>query len=199
MNGASEFSVSVSIALFLLLSMSAAGIVHVWWLKRTQEGLLVKPIDLGRTFRGRRIFGDNKQFRGLVAMPIACAVSFAFLGGLRDELPNWLSVGMWDISTIHYAVLGAVAGLVFMLAELPNSFIKRQLGVAPGETPAQGWARVVCLLLDRFDSVLGVLFVLSLMVPIPPLSWILLLVAGPLAHALFSAMLYRAGVKARAL
>ena len=132
-------------------------------------------------------------------MPVACAVMFAFLGEFRGELPDWLSVGMWNLSTTHYAVLGAVAGLVFMLAELPNSFIKRQLGVAPGEVPAQAWGRVVCLLLDRFDSVLGVLIVLSLMVPIPLLSWVLLLVAGPIAHALFSAMLYRVGVKARAL
>jgi len=190
---------SISIALFLLLAMSAAGVLHVWWLKWATQGLLVKPLDFGYTFRGRRIFGDNKQVRGLIVMPIACALIFAILGGNRETLPEWLSTGMWDKSAGYYAIVGGAAGLAFMLAELPNSFIKRQLGVPPGEVPYQGWARTICMLLDRFDSVIGVLIVVSLMVPVPVLSWVWLLAIGPGIHAIFSGMLYRLGIKARAL
>ncbi len=188
-----------STALFLLLAMSAAGLVHVWWLKSATGGVFMQPLDFGHTFRGRRIFGDNKRLRGLLVMPVAAAISFAGFGALRAELPQWLARGMWDIPAGHYALLGLASGLVFMLAELPNSFIKRQLGVAPGGSPAGGWGRVLCPLLDRFDSVLGVLIVLSLLVPTPVMTWLWVLLIGPGVHALFSALLHRLGVKARAL
>ena len=199
MNGAVEPLESLSAAVFLLLSMSAAGAVHVWWLTWATSDLLMQPLDFGRTFRGRRIFGDNKRVRGLIAMPIASGAMFALLGGLHRQLPDWLARGMWDLSTGRYALLGVAAGLAFMLAELPNSFLKRQLGVAPGETPGEGLARVLCVLLDRFDSILGVLVVISLLVPTLPLTWAWVLFIGPGVHALFSALLFRLGVKARAL
>ena len=186
-------------AVSLLLAMSAAGAVHVWWLKWASADVVMQPLDFGRRFRGRRIFGDNKRLRGLIVMPLAAAASFALLGGLREQLPDWLAVGMWDISAGQYGLLGLAAGLAFMLAELPNSFIKRQLGVAPGEMPDRGWGRFLCPLLDRFDSVLGVLIVVSLLVPVSAMTWVWVLLIGPGVHALFSALLYRLGVKARAL
>ena len=199
MNGAVQPLEALSPALFLLLSMSAAGAVHVWWLTWATSDFLMQPLDFGRTFRGRRIFGDNKRLRGLIAMPIASGAIFALLGGLQEQLPDWLTRGMWDLSTGQYALLGLAAGLAFMLAELPNSFLKRQLGVAPGEMPGEGFERMLCVFLDRFDSVLGVLIVISLLVPTLPLTWAWVLFIGPGVHALFSALLYRLGVKARAL
>jgi CDP-2,3-bis-(O-geranylgeranyl)-sn-glycerol synthase len=54
-------------------------------------------------------------------------------------------------------------------------------------------------LLDRFDSVLGVLIVLSLLVPVPASTWVWVLLIGPGVHAIFSILLHRLGVKARAL
>ncbi|UCG72351.1 MAG: CDP-archaeol synthase [Chromatiales bacterium] len=186
-------------AVFLLLAMSAAGLVHVWWLKSVTAGVFMQPLDFGHTVRGRRIFGDNKRVRGLVVMPLATAATFALLGALRPELPQWLAGGMWALPASQYALLGLVAGLAFMLAELPNSFLKRQLGIAPGASPAAGWPRLLCALLDRFDSVLGVLIVISLLVPTPAMTWLWVLLIGPGVHALFSALLHRLGVKARAL
>ena len=52
-----------------------------------------------------------------------------------------------------YAALGAWAGLGFMLGELPNSFVKRQLDVAPGQAPRGRAARgrLVRRRSDRFD------------------------------------------------
>ena len=199
MNGSPAAPPGLSSALFLVLAMSAAGAAHVWWLRQASSGFLMQPMDFGRRVRGRRVFGDNKRVRGLVAMPLAAAASFALLGSLRTALPEWLARGMWEISTGQYALLGLAAGLAFMLAELPNSFIKRQLGVAPGAMPERGWARFLCPLLDRFDSVLGVLLVVSLLVPVAAMTWVWVLLVGPAVHALFSALLYRLGVKARAL
>jgi CDP-2,3-bis-(O-geranylgeranyl)-sn-glycerol synthase len=58
---------------------------------------------------------------------------------------------------------------------------------------------VLFFVIDRCDSVLGVLIVASLLVPVQALTWVWVLVLGPLLHALFSVLLHRLGVKARAL
>jgi len=189
----------VAAALFLVVAMSLAGCVHVAWLKSTRSRRLAQPIDCGVTVRGRRLFGENKRVRGLVAMPLAGAAAFALLGGARGLLPARLGVDIWPLSAVGYALLGLACGLAFMLAELPNSFVKRQLDIRPGEPAASLWLRAVFLVVDRCDSVLGVLVVASLLVPVAPVTWFWVFVLGPCLHAAFSVLLHRLGLKARAL
>lgn len=184
-------------ALWLVAMLSAAGVAHVLWLKSRWAKRLTQPIDGGAMLRGRRVFGANKMVRGLVAMPIAAAAAFAAIGAMRDAYPQWLARGLWDLSAGGYALLGFACGLAFMLAELPNSFLKRQLDVAPGAAPRQRWLRPVCFVLDRSDSTLGVLTVVSAALPVSVATWGWMLVLGPASHAAFSAWLYRAKVKAR--
>lgn len=189
----------VATAFFLVLAMSAAGGVHVLWLKSAAARRLTQPVDASLTLRGRRVFGDNKMLRGFVAMPIAGAAIFALLGAYRAAAPAWLASGMWSMSAAEYGVLGFVCGLAFMVAELPNSFLKRQLDIAPGMPAAHPVLRTLFLVVDRLDSVLGVLIAASLLVPLQAATWLWVLVLGPGVHAVFSAILHRVGVKARAL
>ncbi len=84
-----------------------------------------------------------------------------------------------------------------MLGELPNSFVKRQFGIAAGEAPLHRSARPVCFIVDRFDSILGGLLVLSLVVTVPLLTWCLILLIGPVVHLAFNLLLFQLGVKAR--
>ena len=186
-------------ALFLLLGMSAAGCVHVLWLRSSAARRLTQPLDGGLTVRGRRLFGPNKMLRGLLALPLASSAFFALLGSLREALPPWLAAGMWSMTAAKYALLGFACGLAFMLAELPNSFLKRQLGIAPGLPAASPSLRTVFFVVDRCDSVLGVLIAASLLVPLQAATWGWVLLLGSGVHALFSLLLHRLGVKARAL
>jgi len=186
-------------ALFLVLAMSAAGFVHVAWLRSAASRRLAQPLDGGLTVRGRRLFGANKMLRGFVAMPLAGAAVFALLGALREAMPMWLAAGMWPLAPAQYAALGFACGLAFMLAELPNSFVKRQLDVTPGQPPAHPALRAVFFVIDRLDSVLGVLVAASLLVPVQAATWLWVLLLGPCLHAVFSVILHRLGVKARAL
>src|SRR5205085_2257383 len=89
------------------------------------------PIDGGRTYRGTRIFGEHKTLRGFVVMVPAAAVSFAVLAAAIGDLPH---AGLWPLTFAGYAWLGGWAGLGFMAGELPNSFVKRQLGIRPGQS-----------------------------------------------------------------
>jgi hypothetical protein len=87
-----------------------------------------------------------------------------------------------------------------MLGELPNSFVKRQLGIAPGAAPKHGGAAaVIAFAADRLDSTIGVLVAVSLTVPTPWMTWAWVLLLGPGIHLGFSVLLFRLGVKARAI
>jgi CDP-2,3-bis-(O-geranylgeranyl)-sn-glycerol synthase len=195
----SQNSDPLSTALFLVIAMTAAGCMHVAWLRSAMSRRLAQPIDGGITLRGKRLFGKNKMLRGLVAMPVAAAGAFALLGGIREAAPAWLATGMWPLPAARYALLGFASGCAFMLAELPNSFAKRQLGIDPGEPPARPALRVVFFFVDRCDSVVGALVVASLLVPVQLATWLWVLALGPFLHAVFSIVLHRLGIKARAL
>lgn len=177
-------------ASFLVATTTTAGIAQVIWLRMPLSRRLQQPIDCGWTMRGRRLFGDNKTVRGFVVMVPATALAFV----------GWSAVWTpWPLSPLQLAGLGALAGLGFMLGELPNSALKRQLDVPPGQAPKQLAWQKLSLLLDRTDSLLGSLLTVHLLAGVPALAWVVCLVVGPAVHALFSFLLYRGGVKRRAL
>lgn len=183
-------------AAFLILAFILAGIVHTVWLRSRLSGRLAIPLDGGRTWRGQRVFGDNKTVRGFVAMLPAAAVSFCLLAFLVQHQPE-LRARMWPLSLPGYALLGLMAGLGFMLGELPNSRWKRQLGIPPGGMPDRWILRPICFAVDRLDSIAGMLLAVSLMAPTPWQTWLYVVLLGPAVHWLFSAVLFWLGVKSR--
>ena len=78
------------------------------------------------------MFGEHKTLRGFVVMIPAAAVSFV---ALAAAVGDPAAAGLWPLTPLGYAGLGAFAGFGFMAGELPNSFIKRQLGIRPGDCP----------------------------------------------------------------
>jgi hypothetical protein len=183
---------------FLLLSFFLAGIAQVCWLKWEGSRRFSFRLDRGLTLRGRPLLGGNKTLRGLVVMVPAVACFFALIGGGRDAFGPWLSQGLWPLSGSRYFLLGAGAGLAFMLGELPNSFLKRQFDIPPGGHPASPPLRALCFVVDQVDSVAGGLLALSLVVPVPLAAWGMTLLGGLLLHWLFNVLLKFLGMKARA-
>lgn len=186
------------LTVFLLAAFVFAGAFQAMWLYSRFAKRFSKPIDGGRTYRGKRVFGDNKTWRGFMVMVPAVGCAFVLLSLLRRCLPIEYQNGLWPISFWAYAMSGCWAGFGFMVGELPNSFLKRQLGVGPGQTPRQRWARFVCFLLDQVDSIFGALLALSIVLPVPIITWILLLILGTVIHWLFNLVLFLVGAKAQA-
>jgi hypothetical protein len=184
------------IALFLLSTFVLAGTAQVTWLASRWSRRFAIPLDGGVTFRGRRVFGENKTIRGLIVMVPATAASFALVARLAGHgRPD--AVGLWALATWQYALLGAWVGLGFMLGELPNSFLKRQLDIAPGGRADSTASAVWQFIGDRADSGIGMLCALSLAVPTPWQTWLLVLVAGSAIHWSFSLVLFVLRVKPR--
>ena len=184
-----------SCATYLMAAFVFAGALQAGWLYSKAARRFGTPIDGGRLFRGQRILGDNKTWRGFVVMVPATGFAFLLLEVLRQQEPPET---LWPITLWQYTLLGCWAGFGFMVAELPNSVLKRQLKVAPGETPTQAWARGLCFFLDQVDSVVGALFAVSLCVPVPIVTWVVMLVCGTVVHWLFNVVLFLVGAKKRA-
>ncbi len=187
----------LSCALFVVVAFTLAGIVQTIWLRTALSRRFTTPLDGGRSFRGKRIFGDNKTPRGFIVMVPAAALAFAGLHHLLATLhPTWTD-GIWPLTGFQFFALGGLASFGFMLGEMPNSFLKRQLSVPPGCAPRSRLARLVCFFGDRLDSIVGMLVVMSFVVPTPWKMWLFVLLIGPGIHLLFSAALFSMGVKRR--
>lgn len=185
-------------ALAIVAAMSLAGLVHACWMASHHSASFRIPIDGGRWWRGTRIFGDNKTLAGFMAITPAAGAAFALLGAVRETMPAWIDAGLWPLTAGELFALGCWAGFWFMAGELPNSFLKRRLGLSPGTIPRGGWPRLVCLLLDRIDSVLALLIALAVLMPMHWSTWLWVLAIGPAVHLAFSSVLFLTGVKARA-
>lgn len=183
----------IACGLFLLAAFTLAGAAQTTWFASRRSRAFDRPLDGGLTFRGRRLFGANKTLRGLVVMVPAAAAAFALLGQATP-----VASGLWDLSPAAYAALGALAGAGFMIGELPNSFVKRQLDIAPGGAPLSTAGTIVQFAIDRLDSGLGMLIAVSVAVPVPWSAWAVVLIVGPFIHWSFSLVMFRLGLKARA-
>jgi CDP-2,3-bis-(O-geranylgeranyl)-sn-glycerol synthase len=181
-------------AWFLLGAFVLAGMAQTAWFASPLSRRFSQPIDGGATFRGRRVFGAHKTVRGFIVMIPAAAVTFAALAAAAGDPA---AAGLWPLTIAGYAGLGACAGFGFMAGELPNSFLKRQLGVAPGERPRHPVAAAAQFLLDRIDSGVGMLLAVSAVVVTPAVTWLLVLLVGPSIHWAFSVLMFHLGLKAR--
>ena len=109
---------------------------------------LKRPLDGGRSMRGRRILGDNKTWRGALMMTGGTVVASVLLhraAWYRERLPD-------DVREAGPLSVGLRLGVAVVAGELPNSFAKRRLGIAPG-TQRRSVAGVAVSLVDQADWV----------------------------------------------
>jgi hypothetical protein len=104
--------------LLVFLPVLGAVVLHAPVLRFDLLKPLKLPIDGGRGW-----FGANKTWRGALVMftgaLLATGVVWELMpGSIQDE--SWL-------------VVGVLIGAGTVLGELPNSFLKRRLGIGPGE------------------------------------------------------------------
>lgn len=144
---------------------------------------LACPIDGGRSWRGVRVFGDHKTWRGIVVGIIAGALVGLAQGALHAV---GLRVGAPLPAALPGLATGAVLGLGTGVGDAVKSFAKRRVGIPPGGS----WVPF-----DQLDFMAGAwLFVLPLATP-PPVATLLVLpvvFAGTIA---VTAVGFRLGMK----
>jgi hypothetical protein len=111
---------------------------------------LKRPLDLGAAPGGTRLFGDNKTIRGALAMAggtLAATVLLHRLEPYRRRLPAELR----EAGPLRH---GALLGAAVVVGELPNSVLKRRLGIDPGKRATTPLG-VALAIHDQADFVLG--------------------------------------------
>ena len=158
----------------LLIPLIMSNIVHMLVVKKD----LFKGLNIPIWEKG---FGKNKTWRGFVAL-IMLNAFFEFI-----------FAGIFKIEMEYPAVLGAIFGLTYALSELPNSFLKRKLGIAPGG--AHSKYKFLFYTIDKSDSAIGVTIVYVLIRSLSVKIGVILFLVNSLAHALVAFILVRLKIK----
>jgi CDP-diacylglycerol--serine O-phosphatidyltransferase len=162
-------------ALSLSVPLIIAGALHMAVVRFDVLPVLRRPLN-------RRLFGANKTWRGLLLMPLATVVGVAVAQALTSRFSDQ---SPWR--------LGLALGFAYALFELPNSWLKRRLGIAPGKRPTQH--RFMFTLLDQADSAIGAVIVYRLMMNVPVGALVACLLLGPAIHLAVNFSLYLSGLR----
>lgn len=133
----------------LFLPMLLANSLHMVVVKMELFKTLLIPISIP-------LFGRNKTIRGFIVLPILSG-SIALLG----------SVWFGPFHSFLYIdfLIGFGMGFVYLLAELPNSYVKRRLGIANGEYSKN--FKILQIIIDRADSLIAIFIYYYFVTSIP--------------------------------
>ena len=176
-----------------LLSPIIAGIINSLWCKSKYMKTLQRPMDGGRNFvDGRRIFGDNKTWKGFlgyILLNMLCMVLWGFVCGAAGlEGYNFFYQNAANTPAGNL-LIGMLLGLAYGVFELPNSFLKRRLDIVPGKS-LKGAAKVFFVFFDQADSVFGCVLVVCLYAPMTVGFYLLYVVVGAATHIVINMLLY---------
>lgn len=177
-----------------LIPAIIAGVLNMVWCSLPVAKTLNQPMDAGKNWRdGKRIFGQNKTWKGFLGMTLLgalCFVLWGFLCGTHPFLSNNSYLYQSYPNTVPYnAVMGLATGLAYALCELPNSFLKRRLDIQPGKPPVAGW-KPLFIFLDQADSVFGVVLVVAFVYPMSIGFYLLYVLLGAATHIVINLLLF---------
>lgn len=136
------------------------------------------PIDAGRSWRGKRIFGENKTWRGLL-FGILSAIIVVYIQQLlwQHQVVTIFSDELMQYMTYSPVLLGFLFGFGALAGDFIESFAKRQAGVPSGKS----WFPF-----DQTDYVIGGCVAIAAVANLPIVYYLLTLVIWFGMHLLFS-------------
>lgn len=143
---------------WMVIPVLVAGLGQVVILKTGLLPGLAAPLDRGVHWRGKPLLGPRKTWRGVIIMTTLSALIARAQAGAASRSERLRAFSPFDYDRINPWLLGVALGLGYCLAELPNSFVKRRLDIAPaGRASRFAWLQY---LVDQSDSVAGCLVAL---------------------------------------
>ncbi len=179
-------------AFYLILPLILAGIVQSIVPKNNWLPRLNIPIDFNKTLGGKPIFGLNKSWRGMIVMTLG-SVIVVYLQAALYSVDFFKNLSLINYESHHWVIVGVLLSLGYLLAELPNSFIKRRLNIGAGAQSSRGF--LLQYFVDQADSCIGVAIVLVIFLNFDMYTAFVVFVVGLVVHILFDQTMYRIGVK----
>lgn len=176
-----------------LMGPVLAGIINSLWCKLKVMKKLQIPMDGGKSLKdGKRIFGDHKTWKGFIGYIIwnvVCMVVWGLICKVAGlEHYNMLYTNYENTITFNLAA-GGLVGFGYALFELPNSFLKRRLGIEPGKSMS-GMLKAFFVFFDQADSVFGCVLVVCIFAPMSVGFYFLYVVVGAVTHIIINMLLY---------
>ena len=177
--------------LAIILPILLAGLSFIALLKLVGKERFSYPLDMGLTYRGKRILGDNKTLKGPVVM--------SFFTGLYGLLlvTKFKLDSAFGFSGQYIFYYYSLVGFMYSLGELPNSFLKRQLSIPPGGISKKKMERYLFILLDTFDSLLACSIVYFLLFKFPVYAILISILIGGCLHLLTDRLMIVLRLKTR--
>jgi CDP-2,3-bis-(O-geranylgeranyl)-sn-glycerol synthase len=154
-----------------------------------------RPIDFGRSWRGKRILGDGKTWTGLIG-GISAGVALGVIQMMMAAALGDKS-GLWGFGTLPNA-FGIIVALAVgsLMGDLAGSFIKRRLNIGRGAKAP---------VLDQYNFIGGALIAVIIFFP----SWFMssfvdggailalltVLIVTPILHRSVNIIGYKMGLK----
>ena len=181
---------------WMIAPVLVAGLGQVMILKTGVLPGLAAPLDRGLHWRGKPLLGPRKTWRGVIVMTTLAALVARTQAVAARRSERLRAFSPFDYERINPWLLGLALGLGYCVAELPNSFVKRRLEIAPAGTTDR-FPRLQYLI-DQSDSVVGCLVALRFFYK--P-SWVetgLAFSTGLALHVGVDQLMHVLGVKRRA-
>lgn len=145
--------------------------------------LLDYPMDAKKKWRGKRILGDHKTWRGF-CIGIIAAIATVALQQLFAE--TFEAIAPLDYRTVNVWALGFVLGFGAMAGDAVESFVKRRQNIAPGK-PWVPW--------DQIDWIIGAVLFVLLAVRLPFSAALTAIILFGLLHPLVNFVGYKLKIK----
>ena len=143
------------------------------------------PIDQGKKFNGKPLFGSHKTYRGFIA-GVIMAIIVIFIQKALYSFEGFRNFSLIDYYSVNLLALGFLFGFGALFGDLAESFVKRRLNKKSGE---------LFIPWDQLDFMIGALLLASI-IYVP--SWqviITVLVITLIFHILLSLVAYYWGLK----
>lgn len=170
-------------ALYFILPAGIANMAPVFAKK---INFLNIPLDFGFSFRGKRVFGDHKTWRGYFAAIIIGVIIAGIQANLYFNFEFFRDLTIFPFSEYNFILFGFLSGLGAMVGDTVKSFFKRQVDVKPGEKFVP-W--------DQIDFILGALIFISFYFRPQWPVYVILLILIPFFHILINRIGFWLGVQ----
>lgn len=146
---------------------------------------LAIPIDGGRLFLGKPLFGSHKTWRGLLFGTLTGGLFFLMQVGVYAVFPSVRAIAVFDYLNVPIWT-GLLLGFGAIFGDLIKSFLKRRISVKPGER----WFPF-----DQIDYLLGGLLAMSIVYPLTWSVWVMVLLGGLILHMIVNNIGFALGMK----
>lgn len=190
--------VNAIISMYLTaMSIILAGVANMIFTKTKLYKRFRYPIDAYREINGKRLFGDNKTWIGFISMIVFNSI-FQIICGLiynQSGINNMIDVYNTNSNTVQYNLLiGTLFGFMYVIFELPNSFIKRKLDIASGKT-VSGIKGKIFFVVDQLDSMIGAMIIIKIFSDISVYRYFSYVLLGGLTHIVVNLVLYKLKIR----